>query len=131
MADLEGEFCYLRLALLFVAVALPALGAGVEGRKGFASLSGLDCCFVGDYVGAMKTPEAHMEETINIDNRGDFGLWAIEMAKQIVSDQGFELARAARDGNEDRVRTAGNALGQAITQALMEVYDGLLDGASD
>ena len=72
-----------------------------------------------------------MEETINIDNRRDFGLWAIEVAKQIVSDQGFGLARAARDGTEDQARTAGNALGQAITQALMEVYDGLLSGTSE
>ena len=58
-----------------------------------------------------------MNDTIKIDNRGDFGLWAIEMAKQIVGDQGFELARAARDGTDDDVRQAGNALGQAITSA--------------
>ncbi|WP_085033699.1 hypothetical protein [Ensifer aridi] len=68
-----------------------------------------------------------MEDTIQIGNRGDFGLWAIEVAKQIVGEQGFELARAARDGTEDDVRAAGNALGQAITNALMEVYDGLLE----
>ncbi|BBD41478.1 hypothetical protein Amn_pd00310 (plasmid) [Aminobacter sp. Y103A] len=68
-----------------------------------------------------------MQHTIQIGNRGDFGLWAIEVAKQIVSEQGFELARAARDGTEDDVRAAGNALGQAITNALMEVYDGLLE----
>lgn len=72
-----------------------------------------------------------MEEAIKIDNRGDFGLWAIEVAKQIVSAQGFELAKAARDGTEDDLRTAGNELGQAITNALMEVYDGLLDGAEE
>ncbi|UWU18005.1 hypothetical protein N2599_22160 (plasmid) [Rhizobium sullae] len=72
-----------------------------------------------------------MEEAIQIDNRGDFGLWAIEVAKQIVADQGFELARAARDGREDDVRAAGNALGQAITNAMMEVFDALMDGASD
>ncbi len=72
-----------------------------------------------------------MDDAIKIDNRGDFGLWAIEMAKQIVSDQGFELARAARDGSEDDVRQAGNALGQAITNALLEVYDGLLEGAPE
>jgi len=69
-----------------------------------------------------------MDGEIKIDNRGDFGLWAIEAAKVIVSEQGFELARAARDGSEDDVRAAGNALGQAITNAMMEVYDGLLDG---
>ncbi|AYC99622.1 hypothetical protein [Neorhizobium sp. NCHU2750] len=69
-----------------------------------------------------------MDDVIQIDNRGDFGLWAIEIAKQIVSEQGFELARAARDGSEEDVRVAGNALGQAITNAMLEVYDGLTEG---
>ncbi|WP_047462335.1 hypothetical protein [Rhizobium rhizogenes] len=72
-----------------------------------------------------------MDDAIKIDNRGDFGLWVIEAAKQIVSDQGFELARAARDGTEEELRVAGNALGQAITNALLKVYDGLLDGIED
>ncbi|WP_176084250.1 hypothetical protein [Martelella sp. HB161492] len=67
-----------------------------------------------------------MAENIQIETRGDFGLWAIEVANQIVKEQGFELARAARDGTEEDIRVAGNALGQAITSALMEVYDGLL-----
>jgi hypothetical protein len=75
--------------------------------------------------------EHEMDEAVKIDNRGDFGLWAIEVAKQVVGDQGFELARAARDGSEDDVRSAGNALGQAITDALMEVYDGLLEVDDD
>lgn len=70
-----------------------------------------------------------MQAAIKIDNRGDFGLWAIEVAKLIVSEEGFELARVARDGSEDDVRAAGAALGQAITNALLEVYDGLLEGA--
>jgi hypothetical protein len=72
-----------------------------------------------------------MEDAVQIDNRGDFGLWAIEMAKQIVADQGFELARAARDGSDDDVRAAGNALGQAITNAMMEVFDGLTEADTD
>ncbi|AYG69074.1 MULTISPECIES: hypothetical protein [unclassified Rhizobium] len=72
-----------------------------------------------------------MDGAINIDNRGDFGLWAIEVAKQIISEQGFELAKAARDGTDDDVREAGNALGQAITNALMEVYDGLFEGVDE
>ncbi|GAC1043383.1 hypothetical protein thsrh120_33870 [Rhizobium sp. No.120] len=72
-----------------------------------------------------------MEHDIKIDNRGDFGLWAIEVAKQIISNEGFELARAARDGTDDDVRAAGNALGQAITNAMMEVYDGLIERAGD
>ncbi|AYG63994.1 hypothetical protein PY650_21915 [Rhizobium calliandrae] len=72
-----------------------------------------------------------MAEYINIDNRGDFGIWAIEVAKRIVGEQGFDLAKAARDETEEAVREAGNALGQAITSALMEVYDGLLEGAPE
>ena len=71
-----------------------------------------------------------MEDAIQIDNRGDFGLWAVEVAKQIVAAEGLELARAARDGSEADVRVAGNALGQAITDAMMEVFDGLMDGVS-
>jgi hypothetical protein len=69
----------------------------------------------------------NMNDPIQIENRGDFALWAIEAAKQIVGDQGFELAKAARDGGDEELRLAGNALGQAITNALMEVYDGLLE----
>ncbi|MGM4884349.1 MULTISPECIES: hypothetical protein [Rhizobium] len=72
-----------------------------------------------------------MEECINIDNRDDFGNWAIKVAKQIVGEQGFDLAKAVRDGTEDAVREAGNALGQAINNALMEVYDGLLEDAPE
>lgn len=72
-----------------------------------------------------------MDDTIKIDNRGDFGLWAIEVAKQIVSAEGFDLAKAARDGSEEDVRQAGNALGQVITNALLEVYDGLLGDQLD
>jgi hypothetical protein len=79
----------------------------------------------------IQAEELMMEDAIQIDNRGDFGLWAIEMTKQIVADQGFELARAARDGTEDDVRVAGNALGQAITNAMMEVFDILMEGVSD
>ncbi|KQY21567.1 hypothetical protein [Rhizobium sp. Root482] len=72
-----------------------------------------------------------MEDSIKIDNRGDFALWAIEMAKQIVSEQGFELARASREGTDDEVRVAGNALGQVITNTLIEVFDGLLEGSPE
>lgn len=50
------------------------------------------------------------DENIQLETRGDFGLWAIEVAKQIVNEQGFELARAARDCTEEDIRVAGNAL---------------------
>src|SRR6218665_1046647 len=62
--------------------------------------------------------EPSMEDEMEIDNREDFALWAIESAKQIVGEQGYELARASRDGTDDDVRQAGNDLGQAITDAL-------------
>ncbi|MBB3610323.1 hypothetical protein [Rhizobium sp. BK602] len=65
-------------------------------------------------------------ETVAIDNRNDFTLWAIERAKEIVSQQGTALALAVRDGNEEDIRTGGNELGSAITTALLEVYDGLV-----
>lgn len=63
---------------------------------------------------------------VAVDNRGDFTMWAIERAKAIVSEQGTALSLAARDGKEEDVRASGNALGQAITDALLEVFDGLL-----
>lgn len=68
-----------------------------------------------------------MEDAIRIENCGDFGQWAIEVAKRIVGEHGFELTRPARDGSEDDVRTAGKALGQMIANALLEVCDGLLE----
>ncbi|MCW0981592.1 hypothetical protein OK142_12295 [Agrobacterium sp. BT-220-3] len=65
-------------------------------------------------------------ETISIDNRGDFGLWAIERAKEIVANEASDLAVSVRDGDEASIRDAGNALGAAIAAALLEVYDGLI-----
>ena len=85
----------------------------------------------GDIEAESTNRQIAMDDSIRIDNRGDFGLWAIEVAKQIVSEQGFDLAKASRGGTEDEVRVAGNALGQAITNALIEVYDGLLEGVPE
>lgn len=65
-------------------------------------------------------------ETISIDNRGDFGLWAIERAKEIVANEASDLAVSVRDGDEAGIRDGGNALGAAIAAALLEVYDGLI-----
>jgi len=65
-------------------------------------------------------------ETISIDNRGDFGLWAIERAKEIVANEASDLAVSVRDGDETGIRDAGNTLGAAIAAALLEVYDGLM-----
>ncbi|NTJ51548.1 hypothetical protein G6K93_31550 [Agrobacterium rhizogenes] len=65
-------------------------------------------------------------ETVTIDNRSDFLQWAIERARQIVSEQGTSLALAARDMDEKRIGEAGNALGQAIADSMIEVFDGLM-----
>ncbi|MFN7093270.1 MAG: hypothetical protein ACK4P4_22310 [Allorhizobium sp.] len=51
----------------------------------------------------------------------------IERARAIVVQQGGDLALAARDMNEPAIAEAGNALGQAITEALLAVFEGLLD----
>lgn len=66
------------------------------------------------------------EPTVAIDNRSDFSLWAIERAKEIVSQEATALALAVRDGGEEAIRDAGNDLGTAIAQAMLEVYDGLV-----
>jgi hypothetical protein len=65
-------------------------------------------------------------ETITIENRSDFLQWAIERARLIVSEEGTGLALAARDMDEKRIGEAGNALGQAIADAMIEVFDGLM-----
>lgn len=65
-------------------------------------------------------------ETITISNRSDFALWAIERAKVIVTEQGGNLAIAMRDRGEDEISASANALGQAIVDALLEVFDGLM-----
>jgi hypothetical protein len=67
-----------------------------------------------------------MEDTINIDNRADFVLWAVDRAKEIMGREASDLAIAARDGEEETMRAAGNALGQAITDAMVEVFDSLV-----
>jgi len=65
-------------------------------------------------------------ETVTIESRAEFSQWAIERARAIVAEQGGDLALAVRDMDEDAIARTGGALGQAITDALMEVFDGLL-----
>lgn len=66
------------------------------------------------------------DEAVAIESRSDFASWAIERAQVIVAHQGGDLALAARDMDEVAIAEAGNALGQAITDVLLEVFDGLL-----
>lgn len=63
-------------------------------------------------------------ETMTISSRSDFALWAIERAKAIVAMQGGDLL-AARDEGDERIAESANAIGQAIVDALLEVFDGL------
>ncbi|WP_242225070.1 hypothetical protein [Shinella zoogloeoides] len=66
-------------------------------------------------------------ETMTISSRNDFAQWAIERAKAIVAEQGGNQALAARDMKDDQIAITGNALGQAIVDALLEVFDGLTE----
>jgi hypothetical protein len=66
-------------------------------------------------------------DTISVSTRTDFANWAIERARAIVVEQGGDLALAARDLDEAAIATAGNALGQVITNALLEVFDGMVE----
>ncbi|UVC12639.1 hypothetical protein IHQ71_31220 (plasmid) [Rhizobium sp. TH2] len=65
-------------------------------------------------------------ETMSIENRSDFAQWAIERSRAIVAEQGGNLALAARDMSEDKIADTANLLGQAIVDALLEVFDGLV-----
>ncbi|AZO75563.1 MULTISPECIES: hypothetical protein [unclassified Mesorhizobium] len=64
-------------------------------------------------------------ETRIIDGRDDFAQWAIDRSNAILTDQGSELATAARNGNEAQIAETAQALGQAIVDALIEAFDGL------
>ncbi|MET2831328.1 hypothetical protein [Mesorhizobium shangrilense] len=65
-------------------------------------------------------------ETRIIDSRDDFAQWAIDRANAILTDEGSELATAARNGNEAQTGETAQALGQAIVDALLEAFDGLV-----
>ena len=65
-------------------------------------------------------------ETTEISSRSDFAQWAIERAREIVMNEGSALALAARDMDEQALAASGTALGQAIADAMLEVFDGLI-----
>ncbi|HWD12214.1 hypothetical protein P8H26_10985 [Pseudochrobactrum sp. sp1633] len=67
-------------------------------------------------------------ETVSIDNRSEFALWAIQRAQEIVTQQGAALALAARDMNEAELAKTAADLGAAISDALLDVFDGLTTG---
>ena len=65
-------------------------------------------------------------ETTEIGSRAEFALWAIQRAQEIVTIEGASFALAARDMNEEAIATSAAELGQAIADAVLEVFDGLL-----
>ena len=65
-------------------------------------------------------------ETVEISNRSDFALWAIQRAQEIVIGEGATFAMAARDMNEEALAETAAALGKAISDAMLEVFDGLI-----
>ncbi|GEO87572.1 MULTISPECIES: hypothetical protein [Alphaproteobacteria] len=65
-------------------------------------------------------------ETGEISNRSDFALWAIERAREIVTSEGAAFAMAARDMDEETLAKAAAALGKAISDGMLEVFDGLI-----
>jgi hypothetical protein len=66
-------------------------------------------------------------ETVTIENRSDLAQWAIERARAIVAEEGGNLCLAARDHGDEEIAAAANALGQAIVDAMLEVFDGLTE----
>jgi len=66
---------------------------------------------------------------MTIENRADFAQWAIERSRAIVADQDGNLALAARDMSDEKIAETANALGQAIVDALLEVFDELVPEA--
>ncbi|MFC3165736.1 hypothetical protein [Ciceribacter thiooxidans] len=66
-------------------------------------------------------------ETVEINNRSDFALWAIERAREIVTSEGAAFAMAAREMDEEALVSTATAVGKAISDAMLEVFDGLID----
>lgn len=64
--------------------------------------------------------------TVEISGRADFALWAIERAQEIVTSEGAAFALAVRDGDDAALSATAAALGQAISEAMLEVFDGLV-----
>lgn len=65
-------------------------------------------------------------ETTEISTRAEFAQWAIQRAQEIMTNEGAAFAIAARDMNEDGLANSATQLGQAIADAMLEVFDGLL-----
>ncbi|MBD9651329.1 hypothetical protein M2267_004798 [Ensifer sp. KUDG1] len=65
-------------------------------------------------------------ETVEISDRNDFALWAIQRAQEIVTGEGAAFAIAAQGADEEALSQTAAALGKAISEAMLEVFDGLV-----
>ncbi|KQU89195.1 MULTISPECIES: hypothetical protein [Ensifer] len=65
-------------------------------------------------------------DTVEIADRSEFALWAIQRAQEIVVTEGASFAMAARDMDDTALTAAAAALGKAISDAMIEVFDGLM-----
>lgn len=65
-------------------------------------------------------------DNVEITSRAEFALWAIQRAQEIMVTEGAALALAGRDMDEAALKDSGAALGQAIADAMVEVFDGLM-----
>jgi hypothetical protein len=66
------------------------------------------------------------EQSTEITSRVDFALWANGRAEEILRGEGADLAMAVKGGDETLIKECGLRLGAAISQALLEVFDGLV-----
>jgi len=66
-------------------------------------------------------------ETMEVNNRDEFAEWAMARVNAILTEEGSALATIARSGDETQLTEAANALGQAIIDALLDTFDGLVD----
>lgn len=114
----ERRYCVnVQAALILLQSPQPVAFAGLFAYRLFLALL---------HIGALLPRDDKAMDTVSIDNRGDFGLWAIERAKEIIAVEASALAIASRDGKDEEIRDAANALGATISAALLEVYDGLV-----
>jgi hypothetical protein len=95
--------------------------------KSIQSLFSVRCSYI---QGHRKNRQRHKGntamDTVEITTRSDFTQWAIERAQEIVRLEGSALALAARDMDEAGLKESGAALGKAIADAMLEVFDGLV-----
>ena len=77
-------------------------------------------------VGMDRSMNDESENSTEISSRVEFALWANARAEEILRAEGAELAIAVRSGDDTEIKECGLRLGAAISEALLEVFDGLM-----